>query len=62
MSEEPNILNEEKEEILNMLDDVIFEFERVRLQFILDKQDVRSFNNIRNLLLTIEKKVKALCV
>lgn len=60
MSEEPNILNEEKEEILNMLDDVIFEFERVRLQFILDKQDVRSFNNIRNLLLTIEKKVKAL--
>ena len=60
MSEEPNILNEEKEEILNMLDDVIFEFERVRLQFILDKQDVRSFNNIRNLLLTIEKKVKTL--
>lgn len=60
MSEEPNIFNEEKEEILNMLDDVIFEFERVRLQFILDKQDVRSFNNIRNLLLTIEKKVKTL--
>lgn len=60
MREEPNIFNEEKEEILNMLDDVIFEFERVRLQFILDKQDVRSFNNIRNLLLTIEKKVKTL--
>ena len=60
MSEEPNILNEEKEEILNMLDDVIFEFDGVRLQFILDKQDVRSFNNIRNLLLTIEKKVKEL--